>query len=374
MPFRAILVSKDEEAVSILTPILSRFAIVPQSCGYAEAICLLGESTFDAVIVDFDDPHSASLALQACSQNASAPKTVTVALLSDKTRVRKAFGEGANFVLYKPLSAIHAEAGLRAATAMIKRERRGAYRVPVQIPARVRLQGENEVEGILLDLSEDGMDVLCERLPAVGTGLHARFILPGSEVEQDFNGEVAWVNPNGQCGVRFLDLSDALRYSLKKWVQMHATELPPDPEPVAQCKLTDLSLGGCYVETESPFPEKSGVVLCLKAENLEVRVNGTVRVMHPAYGMGIEFEARTAEQRDHGTQFIEFLASRPGTQPELQITPVALQSDAIGHPDENERGDFEDPLLDLLRCDEELTQEQFTNRLRESRSSAEATV
>ncbi len=372
MPFQAILVSKDEEAVSILTPILSRFGVAAQNCGYGEAVCLLNEKSFDAVVVDFDDPHSATLALQACSQSTQGQKTVSIALLSDKTRLRKVFGEGANFVLYKPISPVHAEAGLRAATALIKRERRGSYRVPVQIPAKVRIDDGPEVESILLDLSEDGMDLLNEQSPRPGAAIRARFSLPGSQAEAEYTGEAAWVNKNGQCGVRFIDLPENLRAGLKAWVQAHAAELPPDPDPVAHSKLTDLTLGGCYVETESPFPENSGVVLCLTASGMEVRVKGMVQVMHPNHGMGIEFAARTAEQRQQVTEFIEFLTSRPGTMPELLVSPGPLHAnisnDLASHPG-NDGHDVEDPLLDLLRNHHDLTQEQFLAQLHQQRNS-----
>ena len=68
---------------------------------------------------------------------------------------------------------------------------------------------------------------------------------------------------------------------------------------VNQCKLTDLSLGGCYVQTESPFPQSSAVDLCLRAPAMEIHAEGLVRVMHPGQGMGIEFPAthrRTAQE------------------------------------------------------------------------------
>src|SRR5207237_6784026 len=116
-----------------------------------------------------------------------------------------------------------------------------------------------------------------------------------------------------------------LRAILKTWVAANSPELPPeDPEPVSHCKLTDLSLGGCYVETESPFPEHAGIVLCLKAEDIEVKADATVRVMHPEFGMGIEFASRTAEQREAVGNFIDFLTTRPGTCPELLVAPRAL--------------------------------------------------
>src|SRR5580704_1834866 len=104
MTFQALLVSKDDAAIAVLTPVLSGFGVGVQACGYPEAMVRLGEAKFDAVIVDFDDPHSAALVLQNASQVATGNNAVTVALLSDKTKVRNVFGAGANFVLYKPIS------------------------------------------------------------------------------------------------------------------------------------------------------------------------------------------------------------------------------------------------------------------------------
>jgi len=104
---------------------------------------------------------------------------------------------------------------------------------------------------------------------------------------------VAWASPNGQSGVRFLDLPAAQVEQLKTWLLANTPEAPPDEaDPVALCKLTDLSLGGCYIETESPFPENALVDLCLKAADMEIHADGMVRVMHPASGMGVEFPRR----------------------------------------------------------------------------------
>ena len=296
-----------------------------QCCGYPDALCRLTEQKFDAVIVDYDDPHSAALVLQNAYQSSAGHNPVTVALLGDKTKVRHVFGAGANFVLYKPISQQQAEASLRAATALMKRERRRSFRVPVQLPVKLRVENGPEMEGILLDLSEDGLDVLAAQPLCPSAIINARFSLPDQIAELDLRGEVAWANPNGESGVRYIDLPDNLRQTLKTWVVANAAEfLPEDPEPVSECKLTDLSLGGCYVETESPFPERSGIVLCLKAEDMEVQAEGMVRVMHPEYGMGIEFASGTLEQRDQVGSFIGFLTSRPGTQPQLLITPRAL--------------------------------------------------
>jgi CheY-like chemotaxis protein len=372
MGFQALLVSKDDTAAATLTPVLSGFGVGVQACSYSEALCRVSEQKYDAVIIDFDDPHSAALVLQATDQASAGNGAITIALLSDKTKVRNVFGAGANFVLYKPISAEQAQATLRAATALIKRERRGSFRVPVQIPVQLRVQNGTEIEGILLDLSEDGMDLLAAQPTYPSAAITANFVLPDSSSEIEVRGEVAWANPNGQSGVRFVDLTDKLRATLQTWVLAHAQELPPEePEPVAHCKLTDLSLGGCYVETESPFPERSGIILCLKAEDMEVQAEGMVRVMHPGWGMGIEFAARTAEQRTHVENFIGFLSSRPGTTPELLIIPRALAAHGDSSAEEQRAEELDDSLLDLLRNHESLGQEDFLQALRNQRSSEE---
>jgi CheY-like chemotaxis protein len=121
MTFQSLLVCKDEQATSVLTSVLAGFGLGVQCCGYPDALCRLTEQKFDAVIVDYDDPHSAALVLQNAYQAAAPHNTVTVALLGDKTKVRHVFGAGANFVLYKPISQQQAEASLRAATALMKR-------------------------------------------------------------------------------------------------------------------------------------------------------------------------------------------------------------------------------------------------------------
>jgi DNA-binding response OmpR family regulator len=375
MTFHALLVSKDEDAAGVLTPVLARCGIDVASCGYPEALCRLAEEKFDSVIVDFDDPHSASLALQNANQSSSGVKAVTVALLSDKTKVRNVFGAGANFILYKPISVEHAEASLRAATALIKRERRRSFRVPVQVPIQLQLENGPPIEGILLDLSEDGMDVLAAQPLSPGAAISTQFNLPDSNTEIQASGEIAWASSNGQAGVRFIDLSENLRATLKTWVLANAPEIPPpDPEPVSQCTLTDLSLGGCYVETESPFPERSGITLCLKAEDVEVQAEGAVRVMHPGFGMGIEFAARTTDERAQVARFIGFLTSRPGTLPALLITPRALAAgDNHNQPDAPPREELEDPLLELLRSHESLSQDDFLQKLRQQRNSEEVT-
>lgn len=368
MMFHALLVSKDDDSTAVLNNVLSALGIAAVACSYPEAICQLTEQKFDAVIVDFDDPHSAALVLQNVSQSSSGSHAVTTALLSDRTKLRHALGQGAHFVLYKPFTLLQAETGLRATVALIKRERRTSCRVPLQLPLQLKLQDAPDMEGILLDLSETGMDVLAAQPLCPSAQIGARFTLPDGKTELEVRGEVTRANPNGESGVRFINLSDNARTTLKAWIAANAPELPPpDIDPVTQCKLTDLSLGGCYVETESPFPEHAAIEIGLKAQDVEVRLEGTVRVMHPSFGMGVQFASRTAEDRAAVERFIGVLASQPGRLPSLQIMPVALTADT--RPANSDREEFDDPLLDLLRRGESLNQEEFLQELHRQRSA-----
>lgn len=371
MTLQALLVSKDDEAADILSRILAGFGMAVERFSETEiALQRLGEQRFDCLIVDFDEPETARKLLPALPQ-AKPGALITMALLSDPGAVRQILQDGAKFILHKPLAEEQAEGTLRAATSLLRRERRRSYRVPVQAPVQLSVPGGEQIEGILLDLSQTGMDVLAAQ-PLTPTALIGfRFTLPDGSVEIDAHGEVAWANANGQSGVRFLDVPESQAEQLKTWVAANTPEsTPEEAEPVSVCKLTDLSLGGCYVETDAPFPEQALVDLCLKAAGMEIHADGMVRVMHPGSGMGVEFPSRTNEQRETVAHFIEFLTSRPGTVPELLISPKSLLADASqfentnGSPAEH----MEDPLVELLRHGTSLTHEQFLAELHGQRN------
>src|SRR5579862_4436723 len=129
MNFQALLVSKDSQASDILTRVLSVFGMGLTPCDDNEAVSMLREQKFDAVIVDFDSPKTAEQVLQSVQQGFSGERAVTVALLSDRSELRNLLRKGANFVLYKPLSEQSTEAALSAAASLVKRHRR-SFRVP----------------------------------------------------------------------------------------------------------------------------------------------------------------------------------------------------------------------------------------------------
>jgi len=370
MALQALLVSEDDIAAGVLTSVLSGFGLAVQCTGYPNGVFCLPEHKLDALIVDFDDPQQAISIVQTVGKGVPPTPPIVIALLKDKSLVRNIFGAGANFVLYKPVSEEQALATLRAAVALIKRERRRSFRVPLQLPVQLHLEDGNEQEGIILDLSEDGMDVLTAQPTSPSAKIRARFSLPKDSVDFELGAEVAWANPNGQSGVRFVEVPERLHGRLREWVDGHAQGFLEDGW-ASECKLSDLSLGACYVETESPYPERSLVQLSLKVSGTEVNAEGTVKVMHPGIGMGIEFASRTPAQRGEVQILISLLTSCPGTLPELEITPRALNADERYRNEISTHDKLDDPLLQLLRNHESLNQEEFLQELRQQRTSHE---
>ena len=379
MTLQALLVSTDDSAADVLGRVLPTFGIgLDRSSDPETTLARIQQQKFDALIVDFDDAMMEEV-LEHARQLGTG--WLTVALVADRTRVRDILTGGAHFVLYKPLSDAAAKAGLRAAAALLSRERRRAFRVSVQAPVEITLQNERKTDGILLDLSETGMDVLTSEVQTPGAMLGFRFVIPNTALQIAGHGQVAWANPSGQAGVHFIDVPAEVTDELKTWLNAAATSSGSDAnETVPHCKLSDLSLGGCYVETDAPFPERSMIDLCLKTEELEVHTEGMVRVVHPGQGMGIEFPSRTTEQRAQVGNLISVLRSSQAS-PELIVSPRALVADLEQFVSPNphpvtvpEEAELEDPLLELLRRGDSMAQDEFLAELHRQRNPQDVAV
>jgi len=365
MSFRALLVSEDDQAVEALTPILSDLGLSVHRCSFSEAVSFVTEQKFHAVVVDFDDPHAA-LILEKLSNARFQSQVLAVALLADKTRVRSALSLGANFIVYKPVDSEQAENTLRAAISLIRNERRSSFRVPVQVPVKlISNSGEDSIDGILLDLSETGMDVLASQPLYCSTLLNASFTLPDLLSNLELPGEVVWANPNGESGICFADVPEGTKTELRNWLSDHARHTPPQqPALRPDCKLTDLSVGGCYIETPSPFPERTRLLLKLRAGETELETSGVVRVMHPSIGMGIQFNRHNSVQYKETESFILSLSRQPGIEPELLVSPRGICSE---DSEPSTASEMDDPLLELLHNHQALSQEMFLESLQSQR-------
>ena len=368
MSLQSLVFCPDEKIVRVLRRVLSDLEIAVERCSDADsAIRKLTRQRFEAVIVDCSDEDVASQVLKSARFAPCNKHAVAVAIVDGTTKLRSAFELGAHFVLYKPISSERAKASFRAVRALMKRERRRNIRVAIEIPVTLILKDGGQQRAVTSDLGEGGIAIQSSQRPKRMGPMSIQFTLPGTSHVVKCMGEVAWENAGRQTGVRFVDMSPETRDRLKAWITNHSPESEQDDPPV-QCKLSDLSLGGCYLETNSPFPERTRVVLSMRIQQLQIQAEGVVRVMHPEVGMGVEFTQKTTQQREHVEKFIHTLTTSGGAPPDLLVEPEGFDNGELTALDRNIDEPY-DPLLDLFRNKAELDTEPFLTELRKQRRS-----
>jgi len=365
MGLKALLLCSDEKIVRVLRRVLGDLDIEVELCADAEAaLRKLTRQRFEAIVADLSDDGASGVVSSA--RNAPCNKqAVAVAIVEPTVALKAVFQTGAHFVLYKPVSSERAKSSFRAARALMKSERRRNIRVAVQIPVIMRSsEAGGNMKVTTIDLSEGGMAIaLPNRKRPVGRWQIA-FTLPGTERELEIPAEFAWESAKEQGGLRFVQPSADATVQLRDWLRQNSPEAEQDDPPI-RCQLTDLSLGGCYLEISSPFPASSRVTLSMRAGTVEVRAQGIVRIMHPDKGMGVQFTQNTSEQRVALEKFVGVLTENRSLMPELLVQAEGLDSDAGQR--QPSASDIEDPLLQLF-CGEPLSAEAFHEALRKQRA------
>ena len=364
MGLRALVLCSDDKIMRVLRRVLSDLDIDAEHCpGSDAAVRKLTRQRFEAVVVDCEHEHTAasvlkSVRLAPCNQHA-----IGVAILDGAKAVQSAFAMGAHFVLYKPVSAERARSSFRAIRALMKCERRRNTRVPIELPVTLSsASGKEKQKSTSIDLSEGGMATRGGR--RIKGPMKVSFALPGDERPIICDAEMAWEDDSARAGIRFIDMQGEDRSRVRAWLAAHAPDLEDDDPPVA-AKLTDLSPGGCYVELATPFPVGTRVTLAMRNGDLQVKVEGIVRVAHPEAGMGVQFVQATGSQRQNLEQFIHTLISSRQAAPELEVQPEGMEDAPLPDLAAHEHG--YDPLLELFHQRHDLPTEAFLGELRQQR-------
>jgi hypothetical protein len=146
------------------------------------------------------------------------------------------------------------------------------------------------------------------------------------------------------------------------------------PEPVAKpaarrWRLTDISAGACYLETVTPFPEGTPVLLSIRAANSECLLEGVVRASHAQAGMGVEF----LQSADHRTRVEELIGRLRDNREVPRIFVGRKERQPKHEPGLDSAGveaavpETADPLLDLIREAPSMSAEQFASDLKAQR-------
>jgi c-di-GMP-binding flagellar brake protein YcgR len=370
MILKSLLLCSDEKIVRVLRRTLGDLEIEVEVCASAErALRTLTRHRFEAIIVDCSDAGSADVLRSARSALCN-KRAVAVAILDQGLGLRSVFDLGAHFVLYKPVSSERAKSSFRAARALMKRERRRNSRIAVQIPVALK----NTASGASLkvtttDVSEGGMAVSVPRRSRPTGRWQVTFTLPGTDAPLELAAEFAWEGARAQAGLRFVEVTPEITRQLGEWLKRNTPDAEQEDPPV-RCRLTDLSLGGCYLEINSPFPVGSRVTLSMRAASVQLRAEGVVRVMHQDKGMGVEFTQTTAQHREALEKFLQVLTQNRELLPELLVEPEGLETDSAAST--IHAAEVDDPLLGLFRTQAALPVESFVEELRKQRGIAMA--
>jgi CheY-like chemotaxis protein len=339
----------------VLSRILQDLGITVEACGDLRmAHARLCDRHFDALLVDCkDEPAALELIAQARVTPAN-QNVVAIAIVSERNEVRSIFAQGANFILYKPISRERAAHSMRAACSLMQSERRTRPRIPVQAESSIAYAGKENVPAALVDLSEDGTAFRSDSKLPPYCKVYFQFALPGDTSLVRLSGEVMWQDASGRVGIRFAQVPRGSRRVLNDWLQANLpsgadalSEAVQDSTNVddpgsrlsaglgllsvsaadrrnlsrhacclgaevyranssvaTRCTLIDISSGGCYLETTETFPSGTALEIVVRTDDFRLRIHGKVLGTHPGFGMGVEFSLRTDEHRKQVQQLI----------------------------------------------------------------------
>jgi len=247
------------------------------------------------------------------------------------------------------------------------RERRRSVRLPVHSRATIDYSNTENAQATLVDLSEEGTAIQSEKRLPPSCKVYFKFSLPDQSSLVRLSAEVVWQDSAGRVGMRFVDVPQGSRRLLRSWLgnafaqgaaplqsgaSAKTTSLPetesPSPARAAhdkhdgglarfraepgnrrtesrkpcqlgaevfergktvpnRCGVSDLSVGGCYVEMPTPFPPGIQVEIQIRSRETKVRIAGVVQSTHRGFGMGVRFQPLTAEQQGQLLQLLKEL-------------------------------------------------------------------
>ncbi|HZQ92390.1 MAG TPA: PilZ domain-containing protein [Terriglobales bacterium] len=226
MGWSALVFSRDPEVRDALAAALAEAGFTAEICPEpASAVLELARHKFDAAVLDCDAESGDYLSdlLRHMREVTLNSKLVVVSVVGNLSLLQKAFHEGASFVLSKPLAPEVTRRTLRAVSGLLHRMARRFPRKNVSSLAMVTIDGVAE-KAMMMQLGEGGMGLQALEPLEVQRTLQLRFEIPGTDELVEATGDIAWADPSGRVGVRFVEMSDVSRERLRQWVMSDAVE------------------------------------------------------------------------------------------------------------------------------------------------------
>ncbi len=226
MTLSSLLVCVDEAAAEVLRRALEELRIRVEQCPDAvRATVRLAQERYDLLIVDCEKKSDVVSILQEC-RSSRANESILAVVVADQGDIREMFSLGVNFVLYKPLSYERVMSSLKAAQAVLYRDKRGKARAAVHAHATIDYAGGEQQRATLVDLSEDGMAVNFGKKLPPSSKVYFQFQLPEQTTPVRLSGNIVWQDWNGRAGIQFVDVPKASRKALHEWLQKSLADAP----------------------------------------------------------------------------------------------------------------------------------------------------
>ncbi len=212
MTLTALLVCVDEAAAQVLRAVLEELSIKVESCpDFARATIRLAQERFDVAIVDGESNADVISLLRETRMSRLNDSTLAVVVVAGQESIREMFSMGVNFVLYKPVAYDRALSSLRAARAVMRKEKRKSARASVHAHATIDYANVQQEKATLVDLAKDGMQVqFGKKLPPTSK-VYFQFKLPQQTMSVRLSGQVIWQDWNGRAGIQFVDVPKTSR-------------------------------------------------------------------------------------------------------------------------------------------------------------------
>jgi DNA-binding NarL/FixJ family response regulator len=243
MNLSALLVCVDEAAGQVLCQVLGELSIRVESCSdMVRAGIRLAQERFDVVVFDCGSQREVTTLLKETRLSRLNDATLAVAVVPGQDNIREMFSLGVNFVLYKPVSYERALSSLRAARAVMRKEKRRKPRATVHAHATIDYADVAQEKATLVDLAEDGMSVRFGKKFPPTTKVYFQFQLPDQSAVVRLSGLVVWQDWNGRTGIQFVDVPKTSRRLITDFLR-----------PVLPAARVQESVAGVTVEMEEPL-------------------------------------------------------------------------------------------------------------------------
>jgi len=229
-----LLLTQDMQEAGKLTQVLQQQNIGVVIChDTTDASRHLHSAKYHALFLDCDAPRATELlhVLKSSGSN----KTAVVLAISG---INTAAGNGdlstqVQFVLHKPLAKSQIEKTLRAARGLLLRELRQYYRMPLDAPISIGINGE-VLQARTTNISLSGVGIRSSQLLSPATLVHLRMNLPGGELFETL-AEVIWADQQGRSGIHFRDPAPLFQTRLEQWLTLEVDKrlIATDPTYLA---------------------------------------------------------------------------------------------------------------------------------------------